>query len=184
MELGLGRSIYSTILYYVYMRNINITLQLLHSELPYILLNFDFLYYQCRVAWNVGIYPFASQGYNVSHAISASPPLMDFPAGYFAVVGCGGGRGVWQVGQAQGRKWWFNKLSTCTKTKKTRPRGVFLVLVQNFSARGLVQKPSKYSLSSSTLHRKKNKKTQKSLHLSIKKFLWLFLFNNSLEPTN
>jgi hypothetical protein len=39
-----------TILYYVYMRNINITLQLLHSELPYILLNFDFLYYQCRVA--------------------------------------------------------------------------------------------------------------------------------------
>ena len=49
--------------------------------------------------------------------------------------------GVWQVGQAQGRKWWFNKLSTCTKTKKTRPRGVFLVLVQNCSARGLVQNP-------------------------------------------
>ena len=47
--------------------------------------------YQCRVACNVGIYPFASQGYNVSHAISASPPLMDFPAGYFAVVGGGGG---------------------------------------------------------------------------------------------
>jgi hypothetical protein len=64
----------------------------------------------------------------------------------FTVLGSGGGLGgggggVWQVGQAQGRKWWFNKLSTCTKTKKTRPRGVFLVLVQNFAARGLVQNP-------------------------------------------
>ena len=96
----------------------------------------------------------------------------------------GGGGGVWQVGQAQGRKWWFNKLSTCTKTKKTRPRGVFLVLVQNFAARGLVQKPSNYSLSSVRYIEKKHKKQQKSLHFNIKKFLWLFLFNNSLEPTN
>ena len=61
---------------------------------------------------------------------------------YSTWVGRGGGGGVWQVGQAQGRKWWFNKLSTCTKTKKTRPRGVFLVLVPNFSGRGLFQKPS------------------------------------------
>ena len=89
-----------TILYYVYMRNINITLQLLHSELPYILLNFDFLYYQCRVAWNVGIYPFASQGYNVSHAISASPPPHGFPCGVLCRVG-GGGFGRWALGPGE-----------------------------------------------------------------------------------
>ena len=67
---------------------------------------------------------------------------------------------------------------------RLRRRGVFLVLVQNFSARGLVQKPSNYSLSSVRYIEKKHKKQQKSLHFNIKKFLWLFLFNNSLEPTN
>ena len=61
---------------------------------------------------------------------------------------------------------------------------VLLVLVQNFAARGLVQKPSNYSLSSVRYIEKKHKKQQKSLHFNIKKFLWLFLFNNSLEPTN
>jgi hypothetical protein len=67
---------------------------------------------------------------------------------------------------------------------RLRRRGVFLVLVQNFAARGLVQKPSNYSLSSVRYIEKKHKKQQKSLHLNIKKFLSLFLFNNSLEPTN
>jgi hypothetical protein len=43
-----------------------------------------------------------------------------FPCGVLCRGGVWGGGGVWQVGQAQGRKWWFNKLSTCTKTKKTR----------------------------------------------------------------
>jgi len=95
-----GAILVYTILYYVYMRNINITLQLLHSELPYILLNFDFLYYQCRVAWNVGIYPFASQGYNVSHAISASPPPHGFPCGVLCRVG-GGGFGRWALGPGE-----------------------------------------------------------------------------------
>ena len=96
----------------------------------------------------------------------------------------GGGGGVWQVGQAQGRKWWFNKLSTCTKTKKTRPRGVFLVLVQNFAARGLVQKTIKLISLLCLLHRKKtNNKTLFSFKQP-KNFSRFFLFNNSLEPTN
>ena len=84
------------------------------------------------------------------------PPLMDFPAGYFALGG--GGGGVWQVGQAQGRKWWFNFQQT------TRGRGVFLVLVQNVAARGLVQKPSNYSLSS-VRYIEKNTKNTKNLYI-------------------
>ena len=58
---------------------------------------------------------------------------MDFPAGYFAVVGCGGGGGL-AGGPGPGEK--------MVVQQTTRGRGVFLVLVQNVAARGLVQKLS------------------------------------------
>jgi hypothetical protein len=59
---------------------------------------------------------------------------------------------------------------------RLRRRGVFLVLVQNLSARGLVQKPSKYSLSSSTLHRKKTQKTTKIFTFKHQKISLAFPF--------
>ena len=61
---------------------------------------------------------------------------MDFPAGYFAVGG-GGGFGRWARPRGE------NGGSTNSQlVLRLRRSGVFLVLVQNFAARGLVQKPS------------------------------------------
>ena len=47
---------------------------------------------------------------------------------------------------------------------RLRRRGVFLVLVQNVAARGLVQKPSNYSLSS-VRYIEKNTKNTKNLYI-------------------
>jgi hypothetical protein len=66
------------------------------------------------------------------------------------ILGCAGGGGC---------------RATCLfLVLRLRGRGVFLVLVQNVAARGLVQKPSNYSLSS-VRYIEKNTKNTKNLYI-------------------